>query len=76
MCALREPVSIRTAWGTREAIGATSGVCAVDNIVEHFRVLVQNRVDETNWALAHLDALLVDPRHQGREDWRRGTGAA
>ena len=46
----------------REALGPTTWIRAMSDVVEHLRMLVDRRIEETDRALALRQSLLVDER--------------
>lgn len=57
---------------SQESIGVATGVASLGNVEERFRVLVQNRVDETDSRLASRETLLVDASQNRSEHGGRG----
>ena len=60
----------------RKALGATTRVCAVDDVVENLRVLVEGRVDETKRPLACCKTFFDDTVDDGSKDGCRARSAA
>ena len=58
-------------WARREAFGPTTRVTSDRNIVEHFRVLVDNGIQEADRSFAGCQPLLVQHVDDAGEDWRR-----
>lgn len=59
----------------REALGATAGVAAGGNVVEHAGVRVEPRVEEPEGRVAGSDELVVEQANDAREDGGRARGA-
>lgn len=58
-----------------EAIGATAGVGAVGDVVEHFRMPVQHGIDEAQRTFTHGNAFFDDAVDDGGKDGSAGRGA-
>lgn len=59
-----------------EPFRPTARVCAVIDVVQGTRVLIQHGIDESQWPLASSKALLHDPVDQRREDGAGCRGAS
>mmetsp|Transcript_14869 Transcript_14869/g.47376 ORF Transcript_14869/g.47376 Transcript_14869/m.47376 type:complete len:267 (-) Transcript_14869:943-1743(-) len=63
-------------WGSWEAVRVAAWVAPVHNVVQHFGMLVQQRVQESQGGFAIRQPSVVEQRHHASEGWRGGAGAA
>ena len=57
---------------SREPLGPTTRISAIDDIIQHLRMLIERRVHKAQSTFTDLDPLFHDPVDQGCEN---GSGA-